>query len=501
MIKPINGMRGAVMVWLVSYVFYLLTLADNFSASHDSINYLNGIVKGEHLFHPHHLLYHYYAHLWLLLFQNIFTGIAHHYIIESFTAVWGSAILAVCYMFFRVRFNLSLGISALAITLIAFSYGVWFYSVNIEVYSPPIFFILSALFIISKKESRESDVWKVAILQSFAILFHQVNILFTVIVVYWLFDNRGRFNFLNSFLKYAVLGVILTGGIYIVCGVLYEHKTTVPEFTEWILGYTKGHSYWQPLSVYTPINAVAGFSRTFIGGHFIFQHPQVSLLVANTFASHGLRDEVFLASGIPALLTWLLTIITILFAGAMIVLLFRFAGNYRNMKLHYHVINPLLLTIAVYSLFFCFWMPEILDFWILQMVIVWLLLIGMIPVIRFPFNVVPLKGIFILSLSLFLVNYFGSIRWLQQGSSDWYQVEISKLDPTLTSSDIVFVVNDWILKDYVRYYSKAKVISTVDPGYDQAEAQKLMRDVLSRNHKVIVYNSSTGWYWHSIQSD
>ena len=123
MIKPINGMRGAVMVWLMSYVFFLLTLANNFSASHDSINYLNGIVKGEHLFHPHHLLYHYYAHLWLLLFSKIFTGVPQHYIIESFTAVWGSGILAVCYLFFRVRFNLTHAVSPLAITLIAFSYG------------------------------------------------------------------------------------------------------------------------------------------------------------------------------------------------------------------------------------------------------------------------------------------------------------------------------------------------------------------------------------------
>src|SRR5689334_22453845 len=100
MVKPINGMRGAVVVWLISYVFFLFTLANNFSASHDSINYLIGIVNGTHLFHPHHLLYHYYAHLWLKLFSYIFHGVPHQYIIESFTAVWGSGILAVCYLFF-----------------------------------------------------------------------------------------------------------------------------------------------------------------------------------------------------------------------------------------------------------------------------------------------------------------------------------------------------------------------------------------------------------------
>src|SRR5690242_11982863 len=117
MVKPIDGMRGAVMVWLISYVFFLLTLATNFSASHDSIRYLIDIVNGSHLFHPHHLLYHYYAYLWLNLFKNIFLGVSDHYIIESFTAVWGSGILAVSYLFLRNRFNLTRGLAALAITL------------------------------------------------------------------------------------------------------------------------------------------------------------------------------------------------------------------------------------------------------------------------------------------------------------------------------------------------------------------------------------------------
>ena len=159
MVKPINGMRGAVMVWLISYIFFLLTLANNFSASHDSINNLIGIVNGSHLFHPHHLLYHYYAYLWLKLFKIIFPAVSDPYLIESFTAIWGSGIISVCYLFFRNRFNLTQGLSLLAVTLIAFSYGTWFYSVNIEVYAPPIFFILCTLFIITKKHPLPSDVW------------------------------------------------------------------------------------------------------------------------------------------------------------------------------------------------------------------------------------------------------------------------------------------------------------------------------------------------------
>jgi len=501
MVRPINGMQGAVMVWLISYIFFLLTLANNFSASHDSINYLNGIVRGEHLFHPHHLLYNYYAYLWLILFKNIFQGVADHYIIESFTAVWGSGILAVSYLFFRNRFNLTRGLSALGITLIAFSYGTWFYSVNIEVYAPPVFFVMCTLFIITKKLPVHSDVWKVAILQSFAILFHQVNILFTPVVIYWLFVNRARLNFTGSFLRYAVTGLILTGGLYIFCGIFFEHKTTFTAFTEWILGYARGHTYWQALSSRTPLNVITGFSRAFIGGQFIFQHPYLEHILKNSFSSHGLRDETFLASGMTPFVVWLLTIVMFVFIILMIVLLVRFIMHYKEMELHHHVINPIIATIVIYSLFFCFWMPEILEFWILQMVLVWLLLIGMMPAYRFPFNMDSLKGIFLLAVLLFVVNYFGSMKWLQKKTSDWYYVEVSKLDPTLTPSDIVYVTDEWILKDYVRYFSKATVIANDDPGYNESEARKQMRAALSNHRKVVAYNRQAGWHWHTIRSD
>jgi hypothetical protein len=141
-------------------------------------------------------------------------------------------------------------------------------------------------------------------------------------------------------------------------------------------------------------------------------------------------------------------------------------------------------------------MPEILEFWILQMVIVWLLLIGMLPAFRFPFNIVPLKGVFLLSVSLFIINYFCSIRWLQRKSRDWYYVEVRKLDPALASSDIVVVENEWILKDYVRCFSNAKVIATDEPSYNKKVAQQEIREAVSAGHKVILYRNG----WHTIQS-
>src|SRR5882724_6252937 len=116
-------------VYIGFLVFFLFTLASNFSGPHDSIGYLNGIVKGSPLFHQHHLLYHFTAHYWLVFTQFLFPGVKDYYLVELFTALWGSGSMVIIYSFFRYRFNFTAILSLLSTTVIAFSYGIWFYSV------------------------------------------------------------------------------------------------------------------------------------------------------------------------------------------------------------------------------------------------------------------------------------------------------------------------------------------------------------------------------------
>lgn len=494
MIKPISRITGAFAVWVISYVFFLFSLVNNFSASHDSINYLNHIVRGEHLFHQHHLLYHFLAHEWLGILKPVFPDVSDHYIVEAFTAIWGSSTLAACYQFFRIRFSLSVFMAALGVSVIAFSYGFWFYSVNVEVYAPPLFFLLVSLFYITRKEARYHDLWKMALMHSFAILFHQVNILFGFVIIYWIYVNRKSFEPVNFFVQYALIGLFLTGGLYFIIGWIVEGHNTGPLFMDWILGYTVGHGYWQPLSWQTPLQVAAGFARAFIGAHFMFQVPAVESFLESSFRTHGLKDEIFLSEKISGVLAWVLSILTFIFSILLIALAVRFVRKFSAMKPMLNVLRPLLLCFLIYSLFFVFWMPEILEFWILQMVLVWLVLIGMLPVIRFPFHI-PLKaGLFILSSCLLLVNYAGSMRWLQKAGNDWYYAEVQKIrsaDP----SDLVIVEDEWILKDYVRYFTKARLIATDEPGFDPAETRKEVKRVISSGRKVYLYRN------HSFSAD
>ena len=109
--KRISGIPEHFFIFLLFFIFFLASLASNFSGPHDSIGYLNGIVQGNALFHQHHLLYHFITHYWLVGAKAILPGISDYYLVEAFTALWGSGSLTIAHCFFRNRFNLSASIS------------------------------------------------------------------------------------------------------------------------------------------------------------------------------------------------------------------------------------------------------------------------------------------------------------------------------------------------------------------------------------------------------
>jgi hypothetical protein len=463
--------KGSLIVWITSYVFFLTSLVNNFSASHDSIHYLNDIVHGTNLFHQHHLLYHFLANKWMLLWRGF---VEDHYIIESFTALWGSSALTMIYLFFRRRFHHSFTTSLFATAVVAFSYGVWFYSTNIEVYLPPLFFILLCLYILTKKELSKKDIWQIALFHSLAILFHQVNILFTVVVLYYIIKNKMY----SSLWIYAITGAVLVGGMYFIAGWFIEGHNSMSAWIKWMEGYTVGHGYWQPPSVKTPLHVITGFAHAFIGGHFIFQLPAVEYYFQHSFQSHGLKDEIFLSQHIDDLLAWVLTVVTVVVAVYLLVLIIRFIKKYRSIKKHYPV-DPLLITLLVYSVFFCFWMPEILEFWILQMVIVWILLLGSLrtkPVIYF------------LPFAMLFINYYGSVKWLQSSKYDWYDKETNIIKRSITPGDLIIVDNEWILKDYLRYYTEATIMASDEPEFSNA-IDKIISEKRALHKKVFIYNN------------
>lgn len=472
------------------FIFFLLTLASNFSGPHDSIGYLNGIVKGNALFHQHHLLYHFITHYWLMAVRPVFSGIPDYYLVEAFTALWGSGSLAIAYCFFRKRFGLPALLSWLCTAVIALTYGMWFYSVNIEVYAPPMFFLLAALYKLTDRNFSQRDVWKVALLQCAAILFHQVHILFSVTILYVLWKNRSKIKLSTAIVQYAAIGIVLVGGAYFIVGWIVEGENTMAKWVQWLQGYAKGDAYWESISARTPVNVATGLSHAFIGGHFIFRLPGISSYLQSAAGEHSLGDELFLVRNMSEGMAVFLTVLSVALALMMLWLTIRFFRKYKTIHKSWGIeISPLMVTAIVYSIFFCFWEPEILEFWIFQTVLFWLILLGTLAHQRehFPFSLKPVTGVAFMGICLFAVNFFGSLRYLLNLENDLYYVKTAPVKTVITPNDGVLLQDAWILKDFLEYYTPAEVREIPRADSQRAIVDNHIAHHLQKGAKLYIY--------------
>jgi hypothetical protein len=481
-----------IFLFSAAYLFFLSMLAGNFSASHDSINYLNEIAKGVHLFHPHHLLYNSLAWAWVQFLTLFLPFVPTHLLAEAFTAIWGSAVIVMVYAFFRNRFSLSQIPSISGAAIVGCSFGVWFYSVNVEVYMPPIFFILLALYIISRNDLSRRDIFAISILHSLAVLFHQVNILFAVVVFYRIWKDRQLFSF-KKLAIYIIPAIVIIGGAYYYIGTEVEGHRTFAGLIRWMQGYTVGHGYWQPLSIHTPLKVATGFFHAFIGGHFLFAIPFLKNYFSNSFVEHRLSDEFFLSRHISPATAWMLLILTILFAFCVMIMIIRFVKRWKSIKAEYgNVVMPIVICFAVYSVFFFFWMPEILEFWILQSVLLWLLLLGTNKIVGLPWKLSSYTFFPALGILIAVINYAGSIRWLLSEDYDLYYSRVQPIQNVAGEKDLVLMSEPWIMKDYVSYFTKADTAAV--PTTE--DLRKMMDDrinsIMAGGGKVYIYPEKNG---------
>ena len=167
-------------------VIYNATLPTNLAASHDSIGYLE-LIEGSTtpwLFHAHHLLYavlgRAFWQMWLLLG---YTGDAL-LPLQELNIIFACLSIVVLHMLLKRAFGSRL-ISLLICTAVAFSFGFWLYSSVVEVYMIPLFFLIlsfSLTYYTFQNPGLKVFV-AIGVSNALAILFHQMNILFVVVVL------------------------------------------------------------------------------------------------------------------------------------------------------------------------------------------------------------------------------------------------------------------------------------------------------------------------------
>lgn len=474
-------------VFLAFLLVYLLTLTSNFTGPHDSMAYLEMLQNKDRLWHPHHLIYHKLSYLWLHLLKPVFPDTADYFLVESFGSLFGAATLSIVFLFFRRRFLLPVAASWLGTAIVGFSYGIWFYSVNVEVYAPSLLFTMWTLYVATRKNWSAKDVWLAALLQSVAILFHQMNILITPVIIYKIYEQRKNIYVLKSIFWYGLTGLVIVGGAYFITGWILSGHNSFDGWIGWIKGYTSTGQYWRGLNLKTPALAGIGFSHTIFGGHFIFEMGLQNEL-STLLSTHELQDEAFLVRHMSTSTGTVLFIFASVIAMCILFMLVNLFGRVRFLvRNQYHIVIPLLIYFGVTSFYFLFWMPEILEFWLGQCIVFWMLLIGGFQPQGRRFNILLLA----VAVMLFSVNYFSSIRPMQNIKNDIGYERIQKVRSLATEKDLVVVRDPWLLKDFLEYYTPATVLVVPVDEKKINDYRQAIRNKLNTGGKIFLFTATS----------
>ena len=492
--KPLyKRIPDTVYVFLVFFIFFVLNLTSNFSGPHDSMGYLNDLEKARDLFPAPHLLYHYTTFQLFHILIFFFPHVQHYYLVETVDAFWGCLGLTVVYRIFLYRMKMSRIESFFGTGIIAFSFGMWFYCSNIEVYMPPLFFLLFCLYVCTKETLEKKDVLLLAFLHSMAVLFHQANVLFTPIILWKFWDSRKNISFLPSFIKYGATSFVFVVAIYFVMGWWMDGHNNIKDFYTWLRGYTLASNYWFTFSFNTLIKALVGGIHALIGGHFIFRVKFLESFMNRLFFYHSLDDEAYLVRNLSYDMALFLLILTVLLGILMLILLTRIIAHAKTLyQYHRRKAIPLLMFLVIYSCFFFFWMPENLEFWIPQCGVLWIFLIGMNKQLG-PLKLFKKNYILYISICamLFIINYVGSIHWMKDITNDSVYVKIHKVAQMATEKDIIVLQDPWLLEDFLEQYTKSLIVKVPDEQQQIDDLDKKINQSLNNGGKIFLYTEGT----------
>ncbi len=445
--------RDSLLVFFLFSLVYALSASPVLGAAHDGVYYLRSIESGRHLLHPHHLLYNPVARLWWRA-----TGMGDPVLaVEWLNALAGG--LAAALLHRAVSRFAARPLAFFSTALWGFSFGPWFYSATIEVYLLPLPFLLGAWIALETPSTRRAAAG--GVLVAFAVLFHQTNLLFLPCALYRLRKGGGR-----AAAAFLLPLLLLSGGGYLAAWRLAGGGDS---FSYWSTSYLHEIDLGR-FTLATPLMAAAGAGRFFFGGHFAFALPFDVLAAVRE--GHHLDDEFFLVRAMTGGQALLLLTASAAWCAAFLAFLAdrarRAAGSQAagghaagSQAASGHaasgrgVLVPALAWLLPYALFFSWWEPSNVEFWIATLLPLFLAIPALDPASP------PRRAAWLLPAALALVNLFGSIRPLSDPGNDWYAAQAAAYRH-LAPGQVVEVEDDWILGPYIERLTGATVVRKRD---------------------------------------
>jgi len=427
-------------------------------------------------------------------------------LVAALNALFGALSMCVVYALLRARMGLGRLPALVGTALPAFSYGVWFYSICIEVYIIPLFFLLLTLYVLSGvcagQAGGNTAVCGFALAgatHGLAVLFHQAHVLFAPVVLAAALV-RYRRNIgaaARACLAYAAVAVPVVVLPYVAVMVFGEGIKTPEAAFRWLTAYAREGSFWHGLSAGTLLNVCVGTSKTLVGGQFVFALPWARELLHKALPEHGLTDETFLVRHITPAMAAGLTGLAVMFGLGFLSGLATTLARVRRLPKGAGVVLVLIAVWLVpYCAFFVFWEPSNVEMWIPQSVCGWLIFMMAWTAGRSDERRRITAMLALLAAVGFTTNYIGSIRPADDLNNDWYYSRVSSLQAA-RAGDIAVVPREWVWRGYVERYSAAQALPLTalrknvksDGEFARAVAGQI-DDALAAGHSVFVLDEA-----------
>ncbi len=420
-------------------LIYILSISENIAISHDSIFYVLGVKQGLWEFHPHHLLYHIFNQAVYTVSEFIYSGSDVSFVMSAVNSVFGAAAITLTVKILAEKFGYDRLSSVSFAGIIAFSYGVWYYSACVEVYIIPLFFVLLSYYYFFEDKFAHTGLYA-----GLATLFHQMYIFMLPVLLITYLSKKSKF---SGILKSTLVYSAVVGIPYILVLIFYYNVSGISDSLNVLTKYAHElPHHWSSFGLGILINDIIGLGRAVLSIHFLYSFESIQTLLFEKFPHNSFMEEIFLVRNMPVFLSYFLSLFALLLVAAIIRYFIK--AVIAMIKDKSHLVHKVwfLAYVIIFGLFFSFWSSNNPEFWIS------IYTISMISIFRF---IKPGKTERIIAITVFLLmmifNLLSTIQYAKDPMNDLYLNRIEKIENDLEKTDIIIYDSSYLIGDYFKY--------------------------------------------------
>lgn len=442
-------------------VVYLATMTGSHHEAEDSLAYAAGIRDGHAIdvLNQNHLAW---GALGWLFYNGLraiglaSTVLAPLQIMDALLGALGGGLL---WSFVR-RLGFDRLAAAATCGLLCLSYGYWYYSGEAEVY------VLSAVALIvclaaahrAATRARARDFALLGLANGAAVLAHNTNVLFAVVAAAALLTAApaiGRRALVRCAVAYAAVAGAVVAAAYAAAAIALGFSS-LSQVYDWFTQYTS-QGEWGHLELLNVPKAGAGLARALVGADFLFAFDPGS--ATRTIAQGDAGPQIYLMRDFPEGLAVALSALALVVGAAVIVPILL---TLRRRTWRGTVLDRLALAWLVpYTLFFVWWEPVNIEFWIAWWIPAAVLAGPRLAALMRRGGWRRLVPAAVLG-GLLVVNLVGSILPQQSARDDLLRARTNWYTHHVGRSDLI-LANGYVPTNYARYFTRAHVVDAEVP--------------------------------------